>query len=148
MNSEVANSLCIAQQTPVLPGEIENPFQQDTLPRSPHFHKRLADTFLKPEERLMLAILEDAIRCFQTHHSAQCGNSKRLFEEVRRWIFHTGDDCVFGFENICSVLGLNPGYIRRGLVQWREKEYQTSIMPPWGKTQPLSVRVAANRKSG
>jgi hypothetical protein len=143
MNSGATNSLYIAQRTNL--AEAECPVQQDTLPRSRYFHKRERDVFLEPEKRLMFAILEDAIRCFQDNHLAQRGGSKRLFDEVQRWIFKRGDDCVFGFENICSVLGLDPGYIRRGLVRWRQEESRPHHASLW---KGSTMKVAAEQKPG
>ena len=54
----------------------------------------------------MLAIMEDAVHCFQDHHLAQHGKRKRLFDNVHRWFFEASSDWLCGFENISSVLGL------------------------------------------
>ena len=83
---------------------------------------RFEDPLLEPEKRLMLAVLEDAIECFQENHSAHYGQRRRAFMDAQRWIFRAQSDWVFGFENICSVLHLDPEYIRKGLRRWREKE--------------------------
>ncbi len=40
-------------------------FQPDTLLSAQYFENFRRTTFLEPEKRLMLAILEDAIKCFQ-----------------------------------------------------------------------------------
>jgi hypothetical protein len=31
-------------------------------------------------------------------------------------------DWLFSFDNICEVLGLNPRYVRLGLMRWRNKK--------------------------
>lgn len=77
---------------------------------------------LEPEKRLMLAILEEAVYCFQDNYPAQHGKGKRLFDSAHRWFFGQSGDWIFSFENVCSVLGLDPGYVRKGLAQWTEKE--------------------------
>jgi hypothetical protein len=73
---------------------------------------------LEPEKRLMLAILEDAINCFQDNLPAQNVRGRRLFEEAEEWVVEADGDWVFSFENICEALGFNPTYVREGLLRW------------------------------
>jgi hypothetical protein len=96
-------------------------FQPDTLLAAQYCENRRRKA-LEPEEKLVLAILEDAINCFQENHLARQGRRKRLFDEVRQWIFGPERDWVFGFENICGVVGFDPEYIRGGLERWKAKE--------------------------
>ena len=96
-------------------------FQRDVLLTTKYLSDRVGKT-LVPEKRLLLAILEDALYCFQDHCSAQHGKRKQLYEDVQRWFFDANDDRVFSFNNICSALGFDPGYILKGLRQWRDKE--------------------------
>jgi hypothetical protein len=72
------------------------------------------------EERLMLAVLQDAVECFQEHVVAQDLWEKKLFQEAEDWIWEKNTDWLFSFENICEALQLNPDYIRRGLLVWKE----------------------------
>jgi hypothetical protein len=84
----------------------------------------------------MLAILDNGVHCFQDHHLAQHGKRKRLFDDVHRWFFEASSDWLCGSENISSVLGLNPEYIRKGLVRWRTKElFEASSRSFFGKKQ-------------
>lgn len=94
-------------------------FQPDTLVTAQYFDNLRRNTLLEPEKRLMLAVLEDAVQCFQDNVSAQSGRRKRLFQEVEEWILEGGNDWVFSFESICEVLGFNPQYVRQGLVRWK-----------------------------
>ncbi len=73
------------------------------------------------EEALMLAILEDAIACFKRYALARGAKAQGLFQEAEAWILDEGSDWLFSFENVCESLGLNPKYLRRGLLQWKEK---------------------------
>ncbi len=73
------------------------------------------------EEALMLAILEDAIDCFQKYSLARRGKGKTLFQDAAEWILDEGSDWLFSFENVCEVLGLNPKYVREGLLEWKQK---------------------------
>lgn len=96
-------------------------FQPDTLLPAQYFETVRRKTHLEPEKRLMLAVLEDGVLCFQDNAWAQTGKRKKLFEEAEEWILEEDNDWVFSFENICEVLGLNPQYVRQGLLQWKEK---------------------------
>jgi hypothetical protein len=96
-------------------GEISCP---DRLHVPRYMRDRSSPAELAPEKKLMLAVLEDAVRCFQTHHTARRGHHKREFEKAQRWLFGFGGDWVFSFESICSTLELNPQYVRSGLARW------------------------------
>jgi hypothetical protein len=96
-------------------------FKPEARSAEQFFDQRHGETLLEGEKRLMLAILEDAVHCFQDYHSAQCGRSKRVFDEARRWIFERRPDWIFGFESICGFLEFDPAYIRKGLARWSEK---------------------------
>jgi hypothetical protein len=80
--------------------------------------------FLEPEKRLMLAILEDAVQCFQNNGFAQSVRGRRIFQEAKKWIVDADRDWVFSFENVCEALGLNPAYVRAGL--------RRMVIPPLG----------------
>jgi hypothetical protein len=69
------------------------------------------------EEKLMFAVLTDAIECFQRYDGAR--TEKRLVQ--CGCLISSQVQPAFSFENICETLRLNPGYLRRGLMQWRNK---------------------------
>jgi hypothetical protein len=77
------------------------------------------------EERLMLAVLQDAVECFQDYVLAQYVWEKKLFQEAEDWILEKNTHWPFSFENICETLQLNPEYIRRGLLVWKEAKRKT-----------------------
>lgn len=96
--------------------------------------EQFADTFrcsehLEPEKDLLLALLEDAIGCFQKYHSTQDRIGKERFHEAEEWIMQTGDEWILSFENICLLLGLDAEYLRRGLRQWSAKMAQQKKPP-------------------
>jgi hypothetical protein len=68
----------------------------------------------------MLAVLEDAIECFQRYAGTHDGKHERLFLEAVKWILDRDCDWPFSFENICNTLNLDPDYIRRGLLRKQE----------------------------
>lgn len=72
----------------------------------------------EPEKMLLLAVLQDAIHCFRRYGAARDRASLARFCEVQRWIMVPNSDWIFSFANICETLGLDPQYVRRGLLQW------------------------------
>jgi hypothetical protein len=72
------------------------------------------------EERLMQAVLENAIEYFQKYVLAKDERGKKLFQEGEEWILDKDSDWLYSFENICEVLALHPDYIRQGLMCWKE----------------------------
>lgn|GEM_PF-6263154 len=78
-----------------------------------------------PEMRLLVAILEDALHIFQRCAHARTRRERRLWEEVRDWFWDKEESIwLCNFENICGILGLEPGYLRCGLTAWLEKAKQ------------------------
>jgi hypothetical protein len=109
-------------------------FQPDTLLSAQYFDTLRRKTLLEPEKRLMVAILDDAIHCYQDNLFSQSGKNKRLFDEAEEWIVTAGGDWMFCFDNVCESLGFNPEYVRRGLLRWKEKNRQThSRSGTWGE---------------
>jgi hypothetical protein len=89
----------------------------------------------------MLAVLQDAVECFQKHAMAQYVWEKKLFREAEDWILEKNIDWPFSFENICETLQLNPDYIRRGLLVWKEAKRKTHSLKTNGATgQPTRLR--------
>jgi len=118
----------------------------DTLLVEEFFSARRGKTFVLPEERLMFAVLEDALESFQQYCAAKNGTRRRLFQNAERWFFAPSSGWVFDFESICSVLRLEPDYVRKGLVQLRQRElaktYRVSLM----KTPAKLGRAAGRMK--
>lgn len=101
---------------------IASLFEPDTLLSAQYFENLRRKTLLEPEKRLMLAILEDAINCYQDHLLAQRSKAKKLFTEAEEWILDKSSDWLFSFDSICDTLGFNPEYVRQGLLRWMEKK--------------------------
>ena len=68
----------------------------------------------------MLAVLQDAVECFQANVLSEQPWEHKLFQEAQDWILDKNTDWSFSFENICGTLKLNRDYIRRGLLVWKE----------------------------
>jgi len=140
MESEIPISPHTSEQTGfTASNNIGSLFQPDTLLMENFFNDRRGKTLVLPEQRLMVAILEDALQCFQENCSAKHGKKKQLFENVQKWFFEPSSGWVFGFESICSVLGFEPDYVRKGLVRWREeRSLKRRSAPLWKHKENLS----------
>ena len=79
-----------------------------------------------PEKTLMFAVLADAIETYQKFVTAKSSRGKTLFREVEAWLWNEENDAVFSFLNICEVLQLNPGSLRRRLMQCRVNRQRAS----------------------
>ena len=95
-------------------------FQPDTLLPDQYLDTYRRKLHLEPEKKLMLAILEDAIACYQKYLFAKDVKGKALFQEAAEWIEQEAGESIFAFESACEGLGLNPEYVRRGLETWKE----------------------------
>jgi hypothetical protein len=123
-------------------------FEPDTLVSVQYFENLRRKTLLEPEKRLMLAVLEDAINCFQINVMAQSGRRKKLFNESEDWIMGRDDDWIFSFVSVCELLRFNPEYVRQGLLRWKEKKLARNLTPhSRGKKMMAGYSLAANGPS-
>jgi hypothetical protein len=75
----------------------------------------------EPENRLMLAVLEEALVTFQRGLNSPVPERRKRFCEVDRWVLDRESDWPFSFENICQTLRIDPDYIRAGLRQLKSQ---------------------------
>ena len=97
---------------------VNSLFQIDTLAA-----QQFNDTYRRKiphqsEVRLMLAILEDAINCYQDNVFALNKKRIQLFKEAEEWFMNDDASWIFSFVSICSILNLEPDYFRQGLRRW------------------------------
>lgn len=104
--------------------EMASVFQPDSLLPIQYFENFRRKVQTEPEKRLLLAVLEDALACYQKHFSSRGGRGMRLFRETEEWIFREDSTRPFSFTNICEVVGFDPQYIRSGLLKWREMKIE------------------------
>ncbi len=76
----------------------------------------------EPERRLLAALLLDAVECFQKNLFARDRRKRQLFLEAEQWIASSDRTWPFSFENACEQLELNPDYVRKGLLAWKEAQ--------------------------
>lgn len=74
--------------------------------------------YREPERRLMVAILEDAVSCLSTDLRGCNFRQRKQYEEAKEWVTTDEEsEWIFSFRNICEVLGMDPDYLRRGLIR-------------------------------
>ncbi|RMF22424.1 MAG: hypothetical protein D6760_07485, partial [Deltaproteobacteria bacterium] len=87
------------------------------------------DVAANPRNRLMLAVLEEALMTFRRGLNSPKAEQRRLFYEVDRWVASHDTDWPFSFENICGCLGIEPDYIRRGLRRLKKEALESARAP-------------------
>ncbi|HEY3305163.1 MAG TPA: hypothetical protein VGL70_16690 [Candidatus Binatia bacterium] len=112
-------------------------FQPDTLMPAQYLETYRRKTHLEPEKRLMLAVLEDAIACFQKYLLVRDAKGREMFRGAEEWILEEDSEWLFSFENVCEALGYNPAYLRSGLKRWKEATLQAQ---PKAKVYHLASR--------
>jgi len=69
-----------------------------------------------PERALLSALLFDGIQSFIAYALARGAKERCTFSEAYRWVTDPGSDYTFSFNNVCEALGVNPEYLRYGLL--------------------------------
>jgi len=65
-----------------------------------------------PEQRLMIAVLHDAIDCVEKYRFALDFRGRRAFSEAMEWLLVEDSTWPFSFECICGVLDLDATAVR------------------------------------
>lgn len=76
------------------------------------------DPATRAVKRLMLAVLEDALRCLQSYILEPTGPARRAYAETLAWIADCGAHGPFAFETICEALDIESNFLRRGIQDW------------------------------
>lgn len=101
------------------------------------------DSASSGEKALMLAVLEDGIRCFQGHLTNERSNPKLLARQAEEWIAAEDWDWPFSFNNVCEHLCIDPAALRASLVAWRRANARVeaaAAMPVEKKVYRLHLR--------
>lgn len=101
-------------------------FEPDALLPAQFYAAFRGGSAVRGEKRLMLAVLQDALDCYQKYAFAKDGHGRQLFADADQWISSEDRDWYFSFENICETLEINPAYLRRGVQHWRGRALQPS----------------------
>jgi hypothetical protein len=77
---------------------------------------------LTGEQRLMLALLADALNVYQQGVLSRNTRKRLLFIDAERWIA-AGPNLrhAFSFDTVCDALGINPAVLRRRMLAWKHE---------------------------
>lgn len=78
-----------------------------------------ARTTSTPEQRLLVAVLVDAIRCAESRGVRGTGKAKRELRAAAVAWFDDAAEGVFTYRSICSILGLDAQRVREQVQQNR-----------------------------
>lgn len=93
-----------------MPRTDARPFP-DVILRS-QFFELIGTRSLSSEQRLMLAVLADAINIVQDFHHSESARKRGPFAEAWSWIFAQGAKCPLAFESVCDALGIDAEALR------------------------------------
>lgn len=88
----------------------------DVILRS-QFFELVGTRVLSSEQRLMLAVLADAINVVQEYGGSTSLRKRNSFNEAWNWIFTKGVTCPLSFDNVCDALGMDPSGLRLRLSE-------------------------------
>ncbi|HZR80587.1 MAG TPA: hypothetical protein VFD92_05770 [Candidatus Binatia bacterium] len=122
------------------------PFGPDViLPAQFYEHASTLD-HASGEKALMLAVLEDGIRCFQEHLKNPRVRPRLLARQAERWIRSKDWEWPFSFNNVCESLELNPECLRARLLAPREDGAAPSKPRSSHRVYRLTPRVKPPRR--
>ena len=99
--------------------DIGNLFESDPLLPERFYSTLGKNRYADPERRLIAAVLEDVVACLSVDLRYSTRRQRRDFHDAKNWLNAPDDsERVFSFSNICEALGIDTGYLRRGLNQW------------------------------
>src|SRR5262245_21458200 len=116
---------------------MSNLYTPDFMLAEQFFDARRAG--LEGERSLMLAVLRDAVECYQKYALARDPRGRFEFDEARRWIESQDRDWPYSFENICDVLDIDPVYLREGLERYAPRGFRGEMRKP--RIVPLEERI-------
>ena len=100
----------------------------------------------------MVAILEDAVSCLLTDRHGSNLRQRKQYEEAKAWVTTDEEsEWIFSFKNICEVLGMDPSYLRRGLIRSQNEQpcsgqqrHRNDTPPPF-KECPFPIAAKENQ---
>ncbi len=107
--------------SPRTPESLTDLFAPDLVLPEQFIQGARRDSYISGEKALMLAVLEDGIRCFQEHLRNPRSNPRLLSKEAEDWIKAVDWDWPFSFNNVCETLGIDPDALRGSLLAWKAK---------------------------
>ena len=97
------------------------------------------------EQRLMAAILEDAVAVYSKSSAPKGSKARQVLRETERWLRSKDQTWTFSFLRVCEMLSLVPIAIRRALRERRDRQSAQAAGPetiPAGFATEIEYRAA------
>jgi hypothetical protein len=95
-----------------LGAEAPDSFTASDLILPSQFFELVGKSRFTSEQRLMLAVLADAINILQDWRGSFSARKRRLFIEAARWVMARGSSVPFSFDNVCDALEISSEALR------------------------------------
>ena len=79
------------------------------------------------EIKLMLAILENAIRGYLRGPGDRDNEQRAEFTEAEKWLREDDASGLFSFRNLCESLAIDPRWLRQSLICLRLREKRPAL---------------------
>ena len=97
-------------------------FEPNTILPVQYFTRLQRSSAWTGEQRLMAAILEDAVAVCSKRTVPKTSKARHVLRETLRWVRSNDRTWMFSFLRICEILNLEPTAIRRGIRVLRGEE--------------------------
>jgi hypothetical protein len=94
------------------------PYEPDILASQQYLKNYRRTNPVEPEKALMFAVLVEAVKTYQGFAFSESPRKQKLFREAKAWLWGEEPEGLFSFRSICGVFGIDPAFLRRGLMQW------------------------------
>jgi hypothetical protein len=94
-------------------GQIDQELRSDAVMRS-QWKDLHGARHLTPEQRLALAVLEEAIGVRQRGPGLR-PKTQRAYEEAVDWLAGAASPFTFSFDDVCGFLGIDASYLKAGI---------------------------------
>ena len=119
----------------------------DVILPSQFFELVGARTF-SSEQRLMLAVLADAINVMREYRASPNRDKRNSFNEASSWVFANGIASSLSFDHVCDALGVDVGNLRRCLSELVSKHggnFRKLRLRGMGRTPRLTLNRTRQR---
>jgi hypothetical protein len=80
----------------------------------------LRDERVWREIALCHAVLESGLEDYLKYQNSNRSENRQLFEDAEYWLFYADSSCLYSFEFICELLGLDAGAVRERLLEMQD----------------------------
>jgi hypothetical protein len=103
---------------------------------------------LTGEQRLMLALLTDAINVYQKGVLSRITRARRLYVDAERWILSDQPNSdSLTFDAVCEALGIESAHLRRRIIAWKHEIHRRRERHPGCSHTQLRITPRAHRVS-